>query len=142
MPPEKKERLHIGRQFDGRCDQSPQGYNFENGFKIASVAQMKAQYLQRNKAFSILAPCMEHTILRIFHGSHRWQHKARAPGKVEKNHIIHRGLMSNIFIPENCYLILDKNLIHTGTESMRILEYAPVHSPRCFTYLHYKDYPI
>ena len=49
--------------------------------------------------------------------------------------------MSNVFIHENCYLILDENLIHAGTGSM-VSGYSPVHSPRYFTYLHHKDYPI
>ena len=113
----------------------------KNGYEVASVDQQKERYLKRNKAFSILAPCRERTQLSICHGSHRWQHKARAPSKGEKNQTIHRALMTDIFIPENCYLILDENLIHAGTGSM-ISGYSPVHSPRYFTYVHHKDYPI
>ena len=35
-------------------------------------------------------------------------------------------------------VILDENLIHAGTESLTC-GYAPVHSPRYFTYVHHKD---
>ena len=54
--------------------------------------------------------------------------------------MIHRALISEIFIPENCILVIDENLIHSGTETMTC-GYSPVHSPRYFTYVHHKDSP-
>ena len=107
-----------------------------NGVKVASHVQTMNRYKIEKKSFSIIAPAKERTFIKISHGSHRFEYEYRKDGPAQ---LIHSGLVSNVFIPENCILIIDENLlVHAGSESMTS-GYAPVFSPRYFSYLHHKD---
>ena len=51
---------------------------------------------------------------------------------------VHRKMISEVFIPENCMMVLDERLLHAGTESV-LCGYSPTHSPRYLVFLHHKD---
>ena len=93
---------------------------------VADLEETEQRYFEGKKSFSILAPCRERTKLKISHGSHRFKYVE--PDNENEMQMIHRALISEISIPENCMLILDENLIHAGTETMTC-GYSPVHSP-------------
>ena len=97
-----------------------------NGVKVASHVQTMNRYKIEKKSFSIIAPAKERTVIKISHGSHRFQYEYRKDGPAQ---LIHSGLVSNVFIPENCILIIDENLLHTGSESMTS-GYAHLYSVR------------
>ena len=105
---------------------------------VSSIEDVGRRYANDKKSFSVIAPCSERTMLKVYHGTHRFHYKL---GTSTGSQILHRCLAYNVFIPENSMIIIDENLIHAGTKSM-IAGYAPSHSPRFFTYLHHKDRPI
>ena len=61
-------------------------------------------------------------------------------GKKGSYKIIHQKIVNNVFVPGNCLIILDENLLHAGTELLSIKWLLPyTHSPRYFAYVHHKD---
>ena len=102
--------------------------------EVMSGDEVSCRY-RNEKMFSVLAPLKERTSTKICHDSHRIKYSKG----IEPNYkVIHQRMVSEVFIPENCLIILDENLLHAGTESL-LSGYCTSYIPRYFTYVHHKE---
>ena len=103
--------------------------------KVQSVKDVVKNYKERKPSFSILAPAKEKIRIKICHGSHRINYGELSDGNYNT---VHRKMVTDVYVPENCMIIMDEKLLHAGSESL-LCGYAPTFSPRYFSYLHHKD---
>ena len=51
-----------------------------DGYKVATTEEVENHFYIGRKSFSIIAPANERTMLKIFHGSHRFKYSFKTTG--------------------------------------------------------------
>ena len=96
----------------------------DKNLKIVGAGTIRKNYSE-NSSFCVIVPAKEKFPLKICHGSHRVNYGSHNEGMYAT---VHRKMVSEVFIPENCMMVLDERLLHAGTESLlcgSLLKYYP-----------------
>ena len=107
----------------------------ERNLNVKSSDDILDGYKSRKPSFSIVAPAKEKIRMKICHGSHRINYGDGTSGIYRK---VHRSMITEVSVPENCMIIMDERLLHAGCESY-LCGYTPTHSPRYCAYVHHRD---